>query len=65
MDYYKICNKIVNNQMIKKGKITGNNDEFEYKVDFANLIRNLKEHLFKMIINPPKRKYHIPNFVDN
>ena len=54
MHYYNVCNKLVNNKMIKQGKITGNKDEFEYKVDLANLIRNLKEHLFKMIINPIK-----------
>jgi len=54
MSYYNICNKLVENKMIKQGKISDNNDEYEYKVDFANLIRNLNEHLFKMIINPMK-----------
>lgn len=54
MNYYNICNKLIKNKMIKQGKITENNDKYEYKVDFANLIRNLKEHLFKMIINPVK-----------
>ena len=56
MNYYNVCNKLIKNKMIKQGKITGNNDEYEYKVDFANLIRNLKENLFKMIINPVKEK---------
>lgn len=52
INYYNVCNKLIENKMIKRGKITGDDDEYEYKVDFANLIRNLKEHLFKMIINP-------------
>ena len=56
MNYYNVCNKLVENKMIKQGKITVVNDEYEYKVDFVNLIRNLKEHLFKMIINPVKEK---------
>ena len=56
MNYYNVCNKLIENKMIKQGKITGINDEYEYKVDFANLIRNLKENLFKMIINPVKEK---------
>ena len=54
MNYYNICNKLVENKMRKEGKITDNNDKYEYKVDFANLIRNLNENLFKMIINPTK-----------
>ena len=52
INYYNVCNKLIENKMIKQEKITGADDEYEYKVDFANLIRNLKEHLFKMIINP-------------
>ena len=40
--------------MKKLGKITGEDDEYEYKVDFANLIRNLNYCLHKMIINPTK-----------
>ena len=54
MSYNNICNKIVENKMIKEGKITGEDDEYEYKVDFANLLRNLKDYLYKMIINPTK-----------
>ena len=54
INYYNVCNKLIENKMIKQEKITGADDEYEYKVDFANLIRNLKEHLFKMIINPIK-----------
>ena len=38
--------------MIKQAKITCDNDEYEYNVDFASMIWNLKEYLFKMIINP-------------
>ena len=52
--------------MIKQGKITGtDDDEFEYKVDFANIIRNIKQHLFKMNNKSHKRKYPMPNYVDN
>ena len=54
MSYDNICNKIVEIKMIKEGKITGEDDEYEYKVDFANLLRNLKDYLYKMIINPTK-----------
>ena len=54
MSYNNICNKIVENKMIKEVKITGEDDEYEYKVDFANLLRNLKDYLYKMIINPTK-----------
>ena len=55
MNYYNICNKLVENKLIKEGKITDENDEYVFKVDFANLIRNLNKHLFKMIINPTKK----------
>lgn len=52
--YYNICNKLVQNKLIKKGKIKPEDDEYEYKVDFANLIRNLNDCLYKMIINPTR-----------
>lgn len=52
--YNNVCNKLVENKMKKLGKITGEDDEYEYKVDFANLIRNLNYCLHKMIINPIK-----------
>ena len=52
--YYNLCNKLVENKLKKEGKIIDENDEYEYKIDFANLIRNLKDNLFKMIINPTK-----------
>lgn len=55
MNYYNICNKLVENKLIKEGKITDENDEYVFKVDFTNLIRNLNKHLFKMIINPTKK----------
>ena len=54
MKYYNICNKLVENKLIKEGKITGEDDEYVYRVDFANLIRNLKDYLYKMIINPTR-----------
>ena len=28
--------------------------DYEYKVDFANLIRNINDFLFQMIINPDR-----------
>ena len=41
--------------MIKLGKIKpGKDEEYVYKVDFANLIRNLNDSLYKMIINPTR-----------
>lgn len=52
--YYNICNKLVENKMIKNNKIKSTEDKYEYKVDFANLIRNIKDCLYKMIINPTK-----------
>ena len=54
ISYYNICNKLVENKMIKKGKIKSDEDEYVYKVDFANLIRNLNDCLYKMIINPTR-----------
>ena len=54
MAYFNICNKLIENKLIKEGKITGEDDEYVYKVDFANLIRNLNDNLFKMIINPTR-----------
>ena len=55
MDYYNICNKLVRNKLIKNGKITDENDEYVYKVDFANLTRNLNKYLYKMIIDPTRK----------
>lgn len=52
--YNNICNKKIENKMKREGKITGEDDEYEYKIDFANLIRNLNDCLFIMIINPVK-----------
>lgn len=56
MKYYNICNQLVENKLIKEGKITDKDDEYVYKVDFANLIRNLNDHLYKMIINPTREQ---------
>ena len=56
MKYYNICNKLVENKLIKEGKITGEDDGYVYRVDFTNLIRNLKDNLYKLIINPMKKK---------
>lgn len=53
--YYNICNKIVEKRMIREGKIKAKNDEYEYKIDFANLIRNINDCLYKMIINPTRK----------
>ena len=52
--YYNVCNKLVENEMLRKGKINPETDDFVYKVDFANLIRNINACLYKMIIHPTK-----------
>ena len=51
-NYYNICNKLVENKILKENpKIL---KDYEYKVDFANLIRNINDLLYQMIINPEK-----------
>ena len=52
--YNNVCNKLVENKMIQEGKINPETDDFMYKVDFANLIRNINACLYKMIIHPTK-----------
>ena len=51
-NYYSICNKLVENKIRKENKEALK--DYEYKVDFANLIRNLNDFLYLMIINPDK-----------
>ena len=34
--YNNVCNKLVENKMVHKGKINLETDDFVYKVDFAN-----------------------------
>lgn len=52
--YNNICNKLVENKMLREGKINPEIDDFVYKIDFANLIRNINACLYKMIIHPTK-----------
>ena len=52
--YNNVCNKLVENKMIQEGKINPETDDFMYKVDFANLIRNINACLYKIIIHPTK-----------
>ena len=42
-NYYSICNKLVENKIRKENKEALK--DYEYKVDFANLIRNLNDFL--------------------
>ena len=49
--YNCYLNRLVNLHMRKKGKC---GEEDEYKIDQANLIRNLKDDLIKSIVNPIK-----------
>ena len=50
--YNIICNKLLDNKLIKQGIKPDENAGYVYKIDFANLIRNLNDFLFKMIIDP-------------
>ena len=52
--YNNICNKILDNELKKQDIKPDENADYVYKIDFANLIRNLNDFLFKMIIDPIK-----------
>ena len=49
--YNCYLNRLVNHHMRKKGKCDENT---EYQIDQANLIRNFKDELMKVVINPIK-----------
>lgn len=49
--YNNYLNRLINHHMRKKGKSSEND---KYKIDQANLIRNLKDELMKTILNPLK-----------
>ena len=55
--YYNICNKLVENKIQKENKKALK--DYEYKVDFANLIRNINDFLFQMIINPERNNVNM------
>ena len=50
--YNCYLNMLINQHMRKKGKC---GEEDEYQVDQANLIRNLKDDLMKVVVNPTKK----------
>lgn len=52
--YNNLCNKLLDNKLKKQGIKLDEDACYTYKIDFANLIRNLNDFLFKMIINPIK-----------
>lgn len=49
--YNSYLNLLVNLRMHKKGKC---NEDDEYQIDQANLIRNLNDDLMKAVVNPSK-----------
>ena len=49
--YNSYLNLLINMRMHRNGKY---DEEFEYQIDQANLIRNLNDDLMKVIVNPTK-----------